>query len=71
MTPQHTLTRRQCLWAGAGLLSGPGVWTAAMLALILFKHRGNVVRLVQGTEPRFERARLLGRWLDRALGRGP
>ena len=30
MTPQHTLTRRQCLWAGAGLLSGlPGLGHSA------------------------------------------
>lgn len=50
---------------GAGALSVPGGFTAAMLALILFKHRDNIGRLLKGQESRFERARVLGRLLDR------
>lgn len=50
---------------GAGLWTVTGAFTAAMLALILFKHRDNLLRLVRGTESRFEKARVLGRWLAR------
>ena len=50
---------------GAGALSFQGAFTAAMLALILFKHRDNIVRLVRGSESRFEKARVLGRLIDR------
>lgn len=52
--------------SSAGLVSLTGAFTLAMLALVLFKHRANIVRLVQGSEPRFEKARVLGRWFDRA-----
>lgn len=53
---------------GAGALSTKGAFTAAMLALILFKHRDNLVRLARGTESRFERARVLGRLFDGRRG---
>ena len=47
------------------LLTGSDAWRlgfAGLLALfILFTHRGNVARLRAGTEPRFERARILVR----------
>lgn len=33
--------------------------------LLVFTHRGNIARLRAGTESRFERARVLGRWLSR------
>jgi len=37
-----------------------------MAALVLFKHRDNVRRLLTGTEHRFEKARVLGRlWAPR------
>ncbi|MCX7070376.1 MAG: glycerol-3-phosphate 1-O-acyltransferase PlsY [Gammaproteobacteria bacterium] len=49
---------------GDGALSLKGAFTAAMLALILFKHRQNIVRLFQGRESRFEKARVLGRLFD-------
>jgi glycerol-3-phosphate acyltransferase PlsY len=49
---------------GAGVWSFKGAFTAAMLALILFKHRDNIVRLFQGRESRFEKARVLGRLFD-------
>lgn len=42
-----------------------GAFTAFMAALVLFKHRENVVRLVRGEENRFEKLRVLGRWLGR------
>lgn len=50
---------------GPGALGVQGLFTAAMLALILFKHRQNIVRLFQGRESRFEKARVLGRLFDR------
>lgn len=46
-----------------GLFSGAGAFTTAMALLVLVKHRANWARLRAGTEPRFERARLLGRAL--------
>jgi glycerol-3-phosphate acyltransferase PlsY len=46
-----------------GLFSGAGAFTLAMTLLVLVKHRANWARLRAGTEPRFERARLLGRAL--------
>jgi len=42
----------------------------AMAALVVFKHRENLVRLMRGTEGRFERAALLRRWLQRRRGSG-
>jgi len=39
---------------------------AVVVALfLLFTHRGNISRLKRGTEPRFERVRVLGRLMDR------
>lgn len=49
---------------GDGAQSLKGAFTAAMLALILFKHRENIVRLFKGSESRFEKARVLGRLFD-------
>lgn len=46
-----------------GLFSGAGAFTTAMALLVLVKHRANWARLRTGTEPRFEKARLLGRAL--------
>ena len=51
---------------GSGFWSLAGGFTAAMLALILFKHRENIGRLFAGTESRFEKARVLGKLFDRA-----
>lgn len=51
--------------SGAGLVSATGVFTIAMALLVIFKHRENLVRIVRGSEHRFERARLLGRLFDR------
>lgn len=56
---------------GSGFWSLAGLFTAAMLALILFKHRDNIARLFTGTESRFEKARVLGRALDKLFGRVP
>lgn len=52
-----------------GLLAPAGLLALAMAALLLFKHRENIARLCAGRESRFERARLLGRRLDRWRGR--
>lgn len=51
---------------GAGFWSPTGTFTAAMLVLVLFKHRENIGRLARGTESRFEKARVLGRLFERA-----
>ena len=56
--------------AGLGLVplaletdAGPArlVFTIALALFLVFTHRGNLARLRAGTEPRFERARLLRR----------
>ena len=52
-----------------GVLSAAGLFTIAMLVLLVIKHRENLTRLMAGTESRFERARLIGRRLDRWRGR--
>lgn len=46
-----------------GLFSPPGVFTATMAGLILYTHRGNLIRVWQGRESRFERAMIFRRWL--------
>jgi glycerol-3-phosphate acyltransferase PlsY len=46
------------------LLSAPVLFTLAMSALVLFKHRENIRRLWRGDEHRFEKARVLGRMVD-------
>ena len=60
--------------AGAAILAAGIAWGvdatrmayAALIALfLLFTHRANLVRLRRGVEPRFERARVLGRLMDR------
>lgn len=48
-----------------GALSAAGAFTAFMALLVVFKHRDNIGRLVSGTESRFEKLRVIGRWLDR------
>lgn len=48
-----------------GLLSASGGFVLAMTALVIWKHRENIVRLVRGSEHRFEKARIIGRWLQR------
>ena len=37
-------------------------YAVAIAALLTFTHRANLLRLKAGTEPRFERARVLARW---------
>ena len=60
--------------AGATILFAAMAWQetperigyAALVALfLLFTHRANLARLRRGVEPRFERARVLGRLMDR------
>jgi glycerol-3-phosphate acyltransferase PlsY len=48
-----------------GIWSGAGAFTLAMALLVVWKHRENVRRLLAGSEHRFEKARVLGRWLNR------
>ncbi len=47
-----------------GAWSAAGAFSTAMLLLIVFKHRQNLRRVVAGSEGRFERARVLGKWID-------
>lgn len=49
----------------AGLLSAVGAFTLAMLLLVVWKHRDNLVRIWRGEEHCFERARVLTRWRKR------
>ena len=52
--------------------SPPRLAFAVAVALFLaFTHRGNLQRLRAGTEPRFERARVLGRWWATRMRRAP
>jgi acyl phosphate:glycerol-3-phosphate acyltransferase len=46
-----------------GLYSASGVFTLTMAALVIYTHRGNLIRVWQGTESRFERVMLFKRWL--------
>ena len=48
-----------------GAWSDAGAFTAFMMALVVFKHRDNIQRLIAGEESRFEKLRVIGRWLDR------
>jgi glycerol-3-phosphate acyltransferase PlsY len=41
------------------------VFSVLAAAFLVFTHRSNIARLRAGTESRFERARVLGRWLSR------
>ncbi len=52
-------------FSAAGVFSGAGAFTLAMATLVVWKHRDNIRRLLAGTEHRFEKARVLGRWLTR------
>jgi acyl phosphate:glycerol-3-phosphate acyltransferase len=47
------------------LLSRAGAFTVVMTLLVVWTHRGNIGRLLRGDEPRFEKARVLHRWLRR------
>lgn len=48
-----------------GMISRAGVFTVVMALLVLWKHRENALRLWRGGEHRFEKARVLHRWLKR------
>lgn len=48
-----------------GALSATGAFTAAMTLLVVWKHRENLLRIARGQEHRFEKARLLQKWLKR------
>jgi glycerol-3-phosphate acyltransferase PlsY len=47
------------------IISATGLFTLAMVALLVYKHRENIVRLYNGTESRFEKARVIGKLFDR------
>ena len=46
-----------------GLFSPPGIFTFTMTLLVVYTHRGNLARVWQGHENRFERAMIFRRWL--------
>lgn len=48
-----------------GAWSEVGAFTAFMAALVVFKHRENIARLIGGSESRFDKFRVIGKWLDR------
>ena len=48
-----------------GLHSATFAFSLAMAALVIWKHRDNIQRLARGSESRFDKARVLGRWLSR------
>jgi glycerol-3-phosphate acyltransferase PlsY len=48
-----------------GVFSPLGIFSLAMTLLVLWKHRANWGRLWRGTEHRFDKARVLHRWLRR------
>jgi glycerol-3-phosphate acyltransferase PlsY len=52
-----------------GLWSAAGLFATVMTALLAFKHRENIGRLLAGTESRFDKARILGRQIERLFGR--
>jgi glycerol-3-phosphate acyltransferase PlsY len=52
-------------FSAAGLFSDAGAFTLAMTALVVWKHRDNLRRLLAGNEHRFEKAMVLRRWHSR------
>lgn len=46
-----------------GVFSTAGVFTLTMAALVVYTHRGNLLRVWQGRENRFEKAMVLRKWL--------
>lgn len=46
-----------------GVFSAAGVFTATMAALVVYTHRGNLLRVLQGRESRFDKAMVMRRWL--------
>lgn len=46
-----------------GVFSPAGVFTVCMAVLVVYTHRGNLIRVWQGRESRFEKAMLLRQWL--------
>lgn len=64
-----TATLTAIIWvalrAAGGLASPAGAFTLAMAALVSWKHRDNIGRLLRGEEHCFDKARVLGRWLQR------
>ena len=48
-----------------GVESSAGVFALAMLSLVVFKHRENILRLLRGNEHQFKKAMLVHKWLAR------
>lgn len=46
-----------------GVFSPAGLFTITMGALVIYTHRGNLIRVWQGRESRFEKAMVLRKWL--------
>lgn len=58
-----------CTAVRYGFAGAPFALSLAMAALLIFKHGENLARLRDGSEHRFERARLLGRSFERLADR--
>jgi acyl phosphate:glycerol-3-phosphate acyltransferase len=52
-----------CFEPTEGVFGPAGVFTATMAALVVYTHRGNLLRVWHGHESRFEKAMLFRRWL--------
>jgi len=50
---------------GDGPLSPAGRFALAMMLLVVFKHRENILRLLRGSEHQFRKAMLVHKWLAR------
>jgi glycerol-3-phosphate acyltransferase PlsY len=46
-----------------GVFSPAGVFTVTMAALVVYTHRGNLIRVWHGGESRFDKAMVLRKWL--------
>jgi acyl phosphate:glycerol-3-phosphate acyltransferase len=52
-------------WIEPGLAPAARWWASACFALVALKHNGNIARMIDGTENRFQRVRLLHRWFGK------
>lgn len=56
------------VWGSEGLASAVGAFALAMALLVAVRHASNIKRLLNGTETRFDRLRVIGNRMDRWRG---